>query len=42
MFKGLGSLPTVRLERKLGRLPDGVLTTVKRALAFALELDMGA
>jgi len=40
--QGLGSLPTVRLERKLGRLPDGVLTKVKRALAFALELGMGA
>jgi len=40
--QGLGSLPTVRLERKLGTLPDGVLTKVKRALAFALELGMGA
>ena len=32
--QGLGSLPTVRLERKLGRLPDDVLTKVKHALAF--------
>jgi mRNA interferase MazF len=40
--QGLGSLPTVRLERKLGRLPDDVLTKVKRALAFALDLGMGA
>jgi len=40
--QGLGSLPTVRLERKLGRVPDGVLTKVKRALAFALELGTGA
>lgn len=40
--QGLGSLPTVRLERKLGRLPDVVLTNVKRALVFALDLGMDA
>ena len=40
--QGLGSLPTVRLERKLGGLPDDVLTKVKRALVFALDLGIGA
>ena len=40
--QGLGSLPTVRVERKLGRLPDDLLTKVKRALAFALDLGMSA
>ncbi len=37
--QGLGSLPIVRLERKLGKLPDDVMAKVKRALAFALELS---
>jgi mRNA interferase MazF len=37
--QGLGSLATVRLERKLGRLPDGVMTRLREALAFALDLQ---
>ena len=36
--QGLGSLPTVRLERRLGTLPDAVMAQMKRALAFALDL----
>lgn len=36
--QGLGSLPIVRLERRLGKLPDDVMVTVKHALAFALDL----
>jgi mRNA interferase MazF len=38
--QGLGSLPTVRLERRLGKLPNQLMTQVKRALAFALDLDV--
>jgi len=38
--QGLGSLPTVRLERKLGMLPDAVMTKIKRALAFALDFGV--
>lgn len=37
--QGLASLPTVYLERRLGRLPANVLDQVKRALAYALDLD---
>jgi mRNA interferase MazF len=37
--QGLGSLPTVRLERKIGRLPTGVMQQIKGALAFALDLE---
>jgi mRNA interferase MazF len=37
--QGLGSLPTVRLERRLGRLPDDVVAEIRRALAFALDLN---
>lgn len=37
--QGLGSVPTVRLERRLGKLPAVVMTEVKKALMFALELD---
>ena len=36
--QGLGSLPTVRLERRLGTLPDATMVQIKRALAFALDL----
>jgi mRNA interferase MazF len=36
--QGLGSIPVVRLERRLGRLPDPVMTKIRRALVFALEL----
>jgi mRNA interferase MazF len=38
--QGLGSLPRVRLERRLGKLSDEVMTQIKRALAFALDLGM--
>ncbi len=37
--QGLGSIPTIRLERRLGRLPVGVMADLKAALAFALELS---
>ena len=37
--QGLGSLPTVRLERKIGRLSAGIMEQIKAALAFALDLE---
>ncbi len=37
--QGLGSLPTVRLERRIGRLSSEVMEHLKDALAFALDLD---
>ena len=37
--QGLASIPTVRLERRLGRLPAPVLAELKAALVFALELN---
>lgn len=40
--QGLSSLPTARLERRLGKLPDDVLTRIRRALAYALDLEMDA
>jgi len=36
--QGLGSLPRVRLERRLGVLPDGAMAKIRLALAFALAL----
>jgi mRNA interferase MazF len=36
--QGLASIPAVRLERKLGTLPAVVMTAVKAALAYALDL----
>ena len=38
--QGLGSLPTVRLERRIGRLSAEILERVKHALAFALDLKL--
>ena len=37
--QGIGSLPTVRLGRKLGTLPPAALTEMKRAIVWMLELD---
>lgn len=39
--QGLGSIPVVRLERKLGVLASDVMSRVKRALVFALDLGTG-
>jgi mRNA interferase MazF len=36
--QGLGSLPNVRLERKIGELPIAVMQEVKKAIIFALNL----
>ena len=38
--QGLGSIPDVRLERRLGKLPQDVMADIKRALAFILELEV--
>jgi mRNA interferase MazF len=40
--QGLGSLPTVRLERRLGMLPDAIMAQIKRALAFARDVRVEA
>jgi mRNA interferase MazF len=37
--QGIGSIPTVRLERKLGKLPDEVMLQIKQAMLFALDLE---
>ena len=37
--QGLGSLPTVRLERRIGRLSAEVMEHLKDALAFALDIE---
>jgi mRNA interferase MazF len=38
--QGLASLPTVRLERKIGRLSSEIVDRIKDALAFALDLEL--
>ena len=40
--QGVGSLPTVRLERRLGKRPEEVMAKIERALAFALDLGTEA
>jgi mRNA interferase MazF len=37
--QGLGSVPTVRLERKIGRLSPAIMEQLKDALIFALDLE---
>jgi len=37
--QGLGSVPTVRLERRIGRLSAEVMEHLKEALAFALDIE---
>jgi mRNA interferase MazF len=38
--QGLGSLPTVRLERKIGRLSAAIIERLKDALAYALDFEL--
>lgn len=38
--QGLGSIPTVRLERRLGKIPNDILTKLRIALAFTLDLEV--
>jgi mRNA interferase MazF len=40
--QGLGALPAVRCERKLGELPEEAMRRIKRALSFALDLGTDA
>ena|SRR5438552_4616368 len=36
--QGLGSLPVVRFERRLGKVPQDALAKIREALKFALDL----
>lgn len=36
--QGLGSIPSVRLERRLGALSDRLLSDVRKAILYALDL----
>ncbi len=38
--QGLGSIASVRLERKLGELPQETMLKIKQALRFALDLEV--
>jgi mRNA interferase MazF len=40
--QGIASIPTVRLERKLGTLPETTMIAIRRALCFALNLPFPA
>jgi len=37
--QGIASIPAIRLDRKLGVLPNAALAEIRRALLFALDLD---
>jgi mRNA interferase MazF len=37
--QGVASLPVIRLERKLGQLPEDLTEKIKQALAFALDME---
>jgi mRNA interferase MazF len=36
--QGIGSIPVVRLERKLGKLSEKVVAEIRHALVLALDL----
>ncbi len=38
--QGIASLPTVRLGRRIGTLPTETVGEIKKAIAWALELDL--
>jgi mRNA interferase MazF len=38
--QGIGSLPTVRLGRRIGALTTETLNEIKKAIAWALELEL--
>ncbi|MCE2396663.1 type II toxin-antitoxin system PemK/MazF family toxin [Candidatus Poribacteria bacterium] len=38
--QGLGSIPKVRLERRLDKLPDNVMMEIKDTISFALDLEV--
>jgi mRNA interferase MazF len=40
--QGIGSIPTIRLERKLGTLPETTMVEIRRALCLALNLPTPA
>ena len=40
--QGLGSIPKVRLERRLGKLSEDVIAKIKNAILFALDLGVEA
>jgi mRNA interferase MazF len=37
--QGIASIPSVRLERRIGTLPGNIPVGIRRALSFALDLD---
>ena len=37
--QGIGSLPTVRLDRKIGQVPKDVLLKIKHAISFAMNIE---
>ena len=38
-IQGIGSLPVIRLEHRLGKIPDEILTKIKKAILFAIDID---
>lgn len=38
-IQGFGSIDQVRLERRLGKLSDNVMTEIKNTIKFALDLE---
>ena len=36
--QGIASIPAIRLERRLGAIPEGTMAEIRRALTFALDL----
>ncbi len=39
-IQGLGSVASMRLERKLGDLPDNIMLKIKQVIVFSLDLEI--
>jgi mRNA interferase MazF len=39
-IQGIASIPTARLERKLGDLPSDVMMQIKKAIIFSMDLSL--
>jgi mRNA interferase MazF len=40
--QGIASLPIVRLKRRLGKVPKGLVAEIRRAVIFALDLTIAS
>jgi mRNA interferase MazF len=40
--QGIGSIPSIRLERRLGHLPQNALQQIRQAVVFVFDLEVAS